>query len=320
MKFCPKCRSFYSDAELRFCIKDGVPLIAVSDGESLRREGEDFIQRTERRIERETFRKRVRKIVSIVITAILMILIISVLTINSWLFFNPEKVETAKNEPQPSIQVPAEPEPSVEVPAEIVPANAEPSPEITGTPPSEPTPIPEISPPPPPPPRTEVINTPSTPPPTETPPTEMPPTEMPPPTPVPVITPTPMPVRPPTVVSIPPGESCREEERTQAISFIKKKYGKVWRKEILKQKEPLKNEIAAANDLSSDQFSVKLNYSTEQISVFISPDCQKAAIRIQVLWTVQPNEPNVKIRVVPPRRSTELPYRCEKTGSLWSCN
>ena len=321
LNFCPKCRSFYSDADLRFCLNDGVPLIAVSENENLRREGEDFIRRAERRIERETFRKQIRKIVSITITTTLTILVISVITINSWLYLNPETMETAKNEtiqpePQPTVQVSAEPEPSVEVPAETGSTNGEPSPEITGTPTPEPSPTSESFPSPSSPPTIKIINTPL-PPPTETP-VSIPITT---PTPifVPTITPTPLPVEAPISTPITPEKICTQQEKTQAISFIKQRYSETWRKGILNQKEPLQNEIASANDLSFDQISVKLNFSPENISVSISSDCQKAAVNIYVLWTVQANAPDVKIRVVPPRRNSVLPYRCEKAGSSWSC-
>lgn len=309
LNVCPKCRSFYSDADLRFCLEDGVPLVAVSGSENLRREGEDFIRRTERRVRRETFRKQIRKIVSIIITTILTILVISVLTINSWLYLNPETMETAKNEtiqpePQPTIEASAETEPSAEPSAEPVLPDGEPSPEITGTPKPEPSPALEMSPALTPTPTIEVVKTPTQ-------------TRPPPITSAPVSPPIPIetPVSPP----IPTAEICSQEERSRADLFIKNKYIEIWRKDILKQKEPLQSEIASANDISFDRISVKLNFSPERISVLISPDCQKAAVKIQVLWTVQANAPNVKIRVLPPRRNSVLPYRCEKTGSSWNC-
>lgn len=295
LNLCPKCRSFYSDAALRFCLKDGVPLIAASGNENLRREGEDFIRRTEQRVRRETFRKQIVKIVSIMITTILTILVISVLTINSWLYLNPETVETAKNEtiqpePQPSIQVSPEPEPSGETATESVSPNGEPSPTLE----ISPTPIP----------KTEVIKTPT---PIRTPPITSAPVSP------------PIPIEPPVSPPIPPPEICTQEEKSRADSFIKNRYVEIWRKDILIQKEPLQSEIASANNLSFDQISVKLNFSPERISVLVSPDCQKATVNIQVLWTVQANAPNVKIRVLPPRRNSVLPYRCEKTGSIWNC-
>lgn len=138
MNFCPKCRSYYNDADLRFCFKDGVPLIAVGANENLRREGVDFIKRTEEKIKIESLRKQIRKIVTITITTILTVLIISVVTINSWIYLNPEPTERAKTEKiqpetKPSIQVSAQPNPIVETNRETVSTNSTSS-EITTTP------------------------------------------------------------------------------------------------------------------------------------------------------------------------------------------
>lgn len=299
MKFCPKCRNFYSDAGLRFCLKDGVPLVAVGKNENLRREGEDFTNRNEQRIKRETFRKQIRKVVSITVTTILTILIISVLTSNSWLYFNPEEIETAKTEtpqpePQPSIEDSSELQSSVEMAGESIPSN-EPSPEIIKTPtPTMPTPTP--------PPPIKIIEPPLTPPPPAPPPPPLPPTP-------------PLPPAPPTP---PPPKMCTEAEKSSATSYIKDNYFNTWRDEILPQKAEVQRDIISANNLKKDSFSVELKFSKDNIVVTVFPDCQNASVTIKVLWVVTP-KPQIKIKVLPPRRNTSLPYKCRKTGSVWRC-
>jgi type IV secretory pathway VirB10-like protein len=142
MRFCPKCRTFYDDADLKFCLNDGVPLIKIGENSDLQREGTEAIRQTKHQIRRETFKKQIKKIVSIMITTILMVMIISVITINSWIYFDPQEEEIVQNEepiptPEPTIEVLPKPSPSVQ-------KTVSPTPTPKKTPTPTPTPKEEI--------------------------------------------------------------------------------------------------------------------------------------------------------------------------------
>ena len=110
MRFCPKCRTFYDDADLKFCPNDGVPLVAVNEKNDLWTEGLESIRETKTRISRETRKKQIKKIVTLLITAILTVMIISVITINGWLYFNPPEEEIVQNDfPSPTVSPTFEP-------------------------------------------------------------------------------------------------------------------------------------------------------------------------------------------------------------------
>ncbi len=141
MRFCPKCRTFYDDADLNFCLKDGVPLVNIKENDNLWREGTEVIQQTKYQIRREIFKKQFKKIVSILITTILIVMIISVITINSWIYLNPPEKEIVQNDkPFPK------PEPTIEIlpsPSGQKTVSPTPTPKKTPTPTTTPTPTPK---------------------------------------------------------------------------------------------------------------------------------------------------------------------------------
>lgn len=294
LKTCPKCRNFYDAADLRFCFKDGVPLVSVADeNENLRQEGKEFISRTEYRIKREIFNSRIQKIMFILITTILTILVISVVTINSWLYFNPEEEAARIEKPSPA------PEPTFQKIAETIP------PEIseTATPTPNATPVIEISPEPTPIPTIEIIKT---------------PTPKPPKTPEPIITPPP--TLPPTLPPNPPptiviSDNCSPDEKSKAIAFIKNKYAGMWRDAASRQKQRArKKKIAPINQLPSEQVAPDLNFTPETISVSPSKNCQTATVSIEYFWTARSADGKV---LKTPRRQN---YVCRRDGANWNCN
>lgn len=113
MRRCPKCSSFYDDGQLRFCLKDGVPLIDVDQPSSIWNEGATVIRETQRRTIRETRIQQLKKVVSMLITTVLTIMVISVITLNSWIYMSePEKEIVQKVAPSPSNTPESSPEPT----------------------------------------------------------------------------------------------------------------------------------------------------------------------------------------------------------------
>jgi hypothetical protein len=104
LKICPKCRRFYDDADLRFCLNDGVPLIFAD--EKLKPEGIAKIRVEKNLLRREMRLRQIKNVVSILVTTVLTIMIISVIVINTWLYLNPEEKDTAKiQNPTPTIEI-----------------------------------------------------------------------------------------------------------------------------------------------------------------------------------------------------------------------
>ncbi|MFN0140434.1 MAG: hypothetical protein ACKVQW_10170 [Pyrinomonadaceae bacterium] len=134
MRYCPKCRSFYDDAQLRFCLRDGVPLVDVSPSDQVWNEGTSFIRETQRRVTSETRIRQLKKIVSILITTVMVIMVVSVITLNSWIYLSEPESEVAENvTPSPASSPEASPEPSLSI---------SPEPTVEPTPTSSPTPTP----------------------------------------------------------------------------------------------------------------------------------------------------------------------------------
>lgn len=92
MRHCPKCRSFYDDEQLRFCLQDGVPLVDVNQSDELWREGTDFVRDAQRRLVHRIRVERLKRTVSILITTVLVIMVVSVITMKTWIYLSePDK-------------------------------------------------------------------------------------------------------------------------------------------------------------------------------------------------------------------------------------
>jgi outer membrane biosynthesis protein TonB len=109
MRICPKCRKFSDDELLRFCLKDGVPLISVNLSDKLWSEGQESIRETRRTEKREVRKQQLKKVVSTIITTVIIISIFIVITTNSWIYLaesipqkEPEIVKNIEEAPKPS--------------------------------------------------------------------------------------------------------------------------------------------------------------------------------------------------------------------------
>lgn len=141
MRCCPKCKTFYDDLLLRFCLKDGVPLLEIDQSNQLWTTGKSFINEKNRLIRRETRQQQLKKILQILITICLVIMIICVITLWGWLYQNNPEDETTQN-PTPTATV------TPEIPKEVVAELRTPTPTPTPTQKTLPTltPTPSISP------------------------------------------------------------------------------------------------------------------------------------------------------------------------------
>lgn len=86
MRRCPKCRGFYDDELLRFCLKDGVPLVAVNAEDDLWFKGSTFILESNRLAQREITRRRIQKVITMLVTTVLTIMVFYVIAMNAWIY------------------------------------------------------------------------------------------------------------------------------------------------------------------------------------------------------------------------------------------
>ena len=92
MNICPKCKRFYDDEQLRFCLADGSPLVAVGRNETNWEVGESALRVVKQVAKRETAIQWIKQIVWTVITTVIVVSVIYVVVMNTWIYFGgPEK-------------------------------------------------------------------------------------------------------------------------------------------------------------------------------------------------------------------------------------
>jgi hypothetical protein len=93
MRFCPKCRDYYADDSLPFCLADGTPLVNIDPNSETWDEGSRVIE-TKEKTSREQYRKQKRRRVLIsVVTVLMIIMVLCVVTINSLIYLRPPPPE-----------------------------------------------------------------------------------------------------------------------------------------------------------------------------------------------------------------------------------
>ena len=97
MKYCPKCRDYYEDEFLRFCLKDGVPLSSVSQLTEQWNQGKEIIRQTQKRIQKEIRRQKLKRILIMLITTILVMMVVSVMALQTWIYTHPNEVAEIKS-------------------------------------------------------------------------------------------------------------------------------------------------------------------------------------------------------------------------------
>lgn len=97
MRFCPKCRAFYDDEALEFCLNDGILLVEINRSDKLWEQGGRAIGETKSIIRRQMFRQSLKKILSTAITTVLVIMTVIVTITSSWIYLNPEEKVNPEN-------------------------------------------------------------------------------------------------------------------------------------------------------------------------------------------------------------------------------
>jgi hypothetical protein len=127
MFICLKCRTFYSEDSARFCLKDGLPLARVDQTSDLWHEGAEAVRKTRSVLKRQLRLQKLKRVISVSITTTLVIMVVSVMALNSYVYLNP------------AIEMPLPSSPS----AALLPPQASETPDVEESPtpaPSEETP------------------------------------------------------------------------------------------------------------------------------------------------------------------------------------
>lgn len=104
MKYCPKCRSFYDDASLAFCLADGIPLVEINESDSLWNEGSNAIETSRKIVIKQVRRQKFAKISRILVMMMLIAMAITVVAMNIYVNIPTKKDEIVANiSPTPTI-------------------------------------------------------------------------------------------------------------------------------------------------------------------------------------------------------------------------
>ena len=108
MNICPKCRAFYDDELLRFCLADGSPLVAVGRNETNWEVGESALRVVKQVAKRETAIQWIKQIVWTVVTTVIVVSVIYVVVMNTWIYLGgpdkyfPKTVDESTPTPTPT--------------------------------------------------------------------------------------------------------------------------------------------------------------------------------------------------------------------------
>jgi hypothetical protein len=114
MRICLKCRNFYADETLKFCLADGAPLAGVDSTSELWPEGTEAVRKTASRVQRAMRRQKLRRTISTTVTTVLVVMVVTVVSLNSYIYLNPEA-------PQEEIAQAISPTPTPETVSELQP-------------------------------------------------------------------------------------------------------------------------------------------------------------------------------------------------------
>lgn len=103
MKYCPKCRNFYDDAGLAFCLTDGIPLIEIDKANALWTEGAKAVETSQKIVSKQVRRQKFSKIAKILVTMMLIAISIYVVAMNIYVNIPTKGDEIAeKSTPSPT--------------------------------------------------------------------------------------------------------------------------------------------------------------------------------------------------------------------------
>jgi hypothetical protein len=302
MRLCPKCRTYFDDSLLRFCTNDGMPLVSIDQSSELWQEGSDFIRETNHQIQREIRRTLIKKVISILITTVVITSIISVITLQSWIYSYPEEAAKIRGEKTP--QPLATPEITVVATPEF---DRSPTPENavnTESTPVLPTPI--------------IKKTPKTDTPINSPDVKI--------TPIPTVAKTPeqLPADKPKVVTInkntnlkvsptPTVNVCMASDQQRYAEEIKRSYSSFWKQKIMSQESRLFEKY-----LKDQKFRQGAQLSVYQAGITVNVDakCETATATVPIAWTVYSTKQAFLSETKTVNGSES--FTCRR-GKIWSC-
>ena len=90
IRTCPKCRDFYADDALLFCLADGTPLVVVEPQQELWREGQRVVEEKENARRKKERRRKWRRVVLTSMTVMIIAAVIFVVTVNGVIYLKPQ--------------------------------------------------------------------------------------------------------------------------------------------------------------------------------------------------------------------------------------
>jgi hypothetical protein len=90
IRTCPKCRAYYADALLAFCLADGTPLVNVSPSSENWREGARVIEERSSALQKKTRKMKWRRAFMSAMTAVIATVVVCVVAINGLIYLRPQ--------------------------------------------------------------------------------------------------------------------------------------------------------------------------------------------------------------------------------------
>jgi hypothetical protein len=291
MRFCQKCRDYYADGSLGFCLNDGTPLWDVNPLSERWSEGEQVIEEKENALRKQKRRLKWRRFLSSAMTMLIVIMVVCVVAVNSFIYLQPKPEEDDSAKPSILATTPAEPTDST-------------TPGTLGVPVSIPTLKPKVTPKPT---ATPIAAEITTRPPTPT------PTPRRTPTPAPTQMPTPAPTYTQTASPTPsPRPECSDADKSRERETIIKRFGDRWRRNI----EGSRRKIIAEN-APADVDNAEATLGTFEYTSKFFKACTAGSVTVRYVWQVRTNfNGTIKVAHV----AKEKRFACLKVGGEWLCN
>jgi hypothetical protein len=295
MRICPKCRTFTDDELLRFCKNDGTPLVSINQTNKLWSEGPEYIRQANSIIRREIRRSQIKKIVSMLVTTVIVTCVISVITLKSWIYTHPKEVAEILGEKTAEKETIVELTPKPQETPVIIESTP-----LAAVPEVERTPIPN---------KPEVKITPKV-------------TESPKIVELPANVETPIDKKVKTTknnntnkntVSLPPVETCSVSDQQRFADEIKRSYSSFWKQKILSQENRLFEKYLKDQKLRN---GAQLSVFQNSITVRVDNKCETATATVPIAWTVY-SSAQAFLSEVKTVKGSEV-FTCKK-GNIWSC-
>lgn len=259
IRTCPKCRDFYADDSLLFCLADGTPLVAVEPRDELWSEAQRAVEEKENARRKKERRLKWRRVTLSSMTVMIVVAVIFVVTVNGIIYLKPQTEDESARAESSTPAVPDSPDvsfiPGKPSPQQQPEAWSRPSPSPTSTVITKPTPTPT--------PRTILSATP---------------------------TPTPL-------VDSTPSEpaqtaTCTEAYKRLEMEAIVKSFGAAWRRSIEGERERV-----IAETTQGVRQGVEASLGALEYTSSFFKECKASVVTVRYAWQLRINV-NGTVRVV----------------------